>query len=107
MTIPLVRCLQVQVHGIAKRLAETQHLDKDEVFNKWVWPLYDKYGHPYDAFKLFASGEEDIYTDIPIEPEVKEALKKIVSHQLAVQPVKVLNYNTNHSIALRLAPMWT
>jgi translation initiation factor 2 subunit 1 len=77
------------VHGIAKRLAETQHLDRDEVLTKWVWPLYDKYTHPYDAFKLFASNEEDIYADIEIATDVKEALRKIVSHQLAVQPVKV------------------
>lgn len=59
------------------------------MFNKWVWPLYDKYGHPYDAFKLFASNEEDIYAGFDIPADIKEGLRKIVAHQLAVQPVKV------------------
>eukprot|EP01126_Amoeba_proteus_P049160 TRINITY_DN572_c0_g2_i4.p1 TRINITY_DN572_c0_g2~~TRINITY_DN572_c0_g2_i4.p1 ORF type:complete len:127 (+),score=33.89 TRINITY_DN572_c0_g2_i4:588-968(+) len=36
-----------------------------------------------------ASGEEDIYADLEISQEIKDILLKIVSHQLAVQPVKI------------------
>eukprot|EP01127_Copromyxa_protea_P002815 TRINITY_DN12754_c0_g1_i1.p1 TRINITY_DN12754_c0_g1~~TRINITY_DN12754_c0_g1_i1.p1 ORF type:complete len:287 (-),score=91.94 TRINITY_DN12754_c0_g1_i1:39-899(-) len=77
------------VHGIAKRLAETQHLELNDVMTKWVWPLYDTYQHPYDAFKLLAGNEADIYADMDIPTDIKEALRKIVAHQLAVQPVKI------------------
>jgi len=80
------------VFGIAKRLCETHHLDLDEVYPKWVWSLAEKYGHPYDAFKVYAAGEEDIYAGYDIPPGTKDALKKIVVHHLAVQPVKMGAY---------------
>jgi len=80
------------VHSIAKRLAETQHGELGDIYAKLIWPLYDKYEHPFDAFKLMAAGEVDIYADVEINPEVKQALTKVVSHQLAVQPVKIGAY---------------
>eukprot|EP01126_Amoeba_proteus_P049157 TRINITY_DN572_c0_g2_i11.p1 TRINITY_DN572_c0_g2~~TRINITY_DN572_c0_g2_i11.p1 ORF type:complete len:287 (+),score=45.45 TRINITY_DN572_c0_g2_i11:206-1066(+) len=77
------------VHSIASHLAGIKKADLQEIYQSVIWPLYKKYDHPYDAFKLMASGEEDIYADLEISQEVKDILLRIVSHQLAVQAVKI------------------
>eukprot|EP01125_Pyxidicula_operculata_P007746 TRINITY_DN2623_c0_g1_i1.p1 TRINITY_DN2623_c0_g1~~TRINITY_DN2623_c0_g1_i1.p1 ORF type:complete len:302 (-),score=97.27 TRINITY_DN2623_c0_g1_i1:81-986(-) len=78
------------VHNITKRVAETHHKDLEEIYKQYVWPLYEKYKHPFDAFKLLAADEEDIWKDMAeSDPVIKEAFLRIIKHQMAVQPVKV------------------
>lgn len=82
------------VHGIVKHLAETKHMEVEEIYKLMIWPLYKKYSHPYDAFKLIAANTEtvpDIYEGLNLEIPAGyvETLVKVVKHQLAVQPVKV------------------
>lgn len=81
------------VHSIVKRLAETRHEEIGDIYKTLIWPLYKKYNHPYDAFKILASSETnkiaEVYDDIQIPDDLKEALLKFVKHQLAVQPVKI------------------
>jgi translation initiation factor 2 subunit 1 len=40
------------VHTIMRHVAEKTGRDMDEVNALVAWPLYKKYGHAYDAFKL-------------------------------------------------------
>jgi len=82
------------VHNITKRVAETHHKDLEEIYKKYVWPLYQTHGHPYDAFKSLAAmkegEEEDIWKDYTdLEPEIKSAFSVLIKHQMAVQPVKI------------------
>jgi translation initiation factor 2 subunit 1 len=77
------------VHSISKLLAKTHNIPLEEVYTKWVWPLYDNYTDPYDAFKILAAGEEDIYSDIETCSEIKQSLVKIINHRFAVKPVKI------------------
>jgi translation initiation factor 2 subunit 1 len=84
------------VHGIVKHLAETKHKEVEEIYRMMIWPLYKKYTHPYDAFKLLAANTEtvpDIYEGLTLPEEIPagyiDTLIKVVKHQLAVQPVKI------------------
>jgi translation initiation factor 2 subunit 1 len=82
------------VHGIVKHLAETKHREVEEIYSLMIWPLYKKYSHPYEAFKLLAASTEtvpDIYEglNLTIPEDYFETLVKVVKHQLAVQPVKI------------------
>jgi len=82
------------VHGIVKHLAETKHREVEEIYSLMIWPLYKKYSHPYEAFKLLAASAEtvpDIYDglNLTIPEDYFETLVKVVKHQLAVQPVKI------------------
>jgi len=82
------------VHGIVKHLAETKHKEVEEIYKLMIWPLYKKYNHPYDAFKLLATVSDtvpDIYEGLGLEipPDYVDTLVKVVKHQLAVQPVKI------------------
>lgn len=40
------------VHSILRYLADKQHVPLEPLYEKCGWPLYRKYGHAYDAFKL-------------------------------------------------------
>jgi translation initiation factor 2 subunit 1 len=40
------------VHSIMRHVAETMHSDLEPLYQKVAWPLYKKYGHAYEAFKI-------------------------------------------------------
>ncbi|OMH81251.1 Eukaryotic translation initiation factor 2 subunit alpha, partial [Zancudomyces culisetae] len=40
------------VHSIMKHVAARLNLDLEGLYKRFGWPLYKKYGHAYDAFKL-------------------------------------------------------
>jgi len=77
------------VHSISKRLAETQNRDLEEIKKMLIYPLYQKYEHPYDAFKLLSLKDIDIYEGIEVEPILKQELIAIVKKRMAVHPVKI------------------
>lgn len=35
-----------------KHVAETQHRKLDDLYKQFGWPLYKKFGHAFDAFKV-------------------------------------------------------
>lgn len=35
-----------------RHVAETLHSDLEGLYHRIAWPLYKKYGHAYDAFKI-------------------------------------------------------
>lgn len=40
------------VHSIIRNVCETTGKGLEEMYVRFGWPLYKKYGHAYDAFKL-------------------------------------------------------
>jgi translation initiation factor 2 subunit 1 len=40
------------VHSIMRHVAEKCRVPLEELYTKIGWPLYRKYGHAYDAFKI-------------------------------------------------------
>ena len=40
------------VHSIMRHVAEKTEKDLEEINDMIAWPLYGKYGHAYEAFKL-------------------------------------------------------
>jgi len=83
------------VHSVLGNVAKTKNLPLDVLYQKVGWPLYKKYGHAYDAFKLALSAvnaeEEptDIFQDLDVEPDVKEAILTYIKRKLTPQPVKI------------------
>ena len=54
------------------------------------WPLYRKYGHAYDAFKLaLLDEEEDPFASIDASQTLKDELRMYIRRRLAPQPIKV------------------
>ena len=59
------------VHSVLRHLADQRKMNLEDLYVQIGWPLYKKYGHAYDAFKLtLAPGEntEDPFADVEMEP---------------------------------------
>mmetsp|Transcript_7575 Transcript_7575/g.10972 ORF Transcript_7575/g.10972 Transcript_7575/m.10972 type:complete len:345 (-) Transcript_7575:187-1221(-) len=89
-----------QVHGVLRHLAEKRKLYLQDLYEKIGWPLYKKYGHAYDAFKLSLGDEsitakpdvnvdEDPFDAINVPADVKEELVTYIKRRLAPQPIKI------------------
>jgi len=82
------------VHSVLRHVAEVKGLKLEHLYQKIGWPLYKKYGHAYDGFKIALNdateeGGADIFADLDIEEDVKSALVTYIKRRLAPQPVKI------------------
>mmetsp|Transcript_24049 Transcript_24049/g.33720 ORF Transcript_24049/g.33720 Transcript_24049/m.33720 type:complete len:333 (+) Transcript_24049:98-1096(+) len=77
------------VHSIMRHVAESLHKDMESLYIQFAWPMYKKYGHAYDAFKLALSEPDTLFAEFPVEPEVKEVLVSNIKRRLAPQPMKI------------------
>jgi len=96
------------VHSIMRHVAETMEADLEDLYTNVAWPLYKKYGHAFEAFKLIvtdpdsvlsgltkeikeANGDEPETTKVvpAMTEEVKEALIKNIRRRMTPQPLKI------------------
>jgi translation initiation factor 2 subunit 1 len=78
------------VHSVLRQVADQKKRTLEDLYLKIGWPLYRKFGHAYDAFKIALSDENTpIFDELEIEPEIKEALITYIKRKLAPQPVKI------------------
>lgn len=81
------------VHGVLRHMADRKGLYLKELYEKIGWPLYRKYGHAYDAFKLALregeAGVVDPFEELDIPVELKTELKSNIRRRLAPKPVKI------------------
>jgi len=80
------------VHGVLRHVAERRKYYLQDLYEKIGWPLYKKYGHAYDAFKLAISDDKnagDPFADIDVPEDLKEEIKMYILRRLAPQPTKI------------------
>jgi len=78
------------VHSIMRHVAELTHQGLELLYKQFGWPLYRKYGHAYDAFKIAISdGVDKVLENIDVQKEIKEELVKNIQRRLTPQPVKL------------------
>ncbi|GAA5864755.1 hypothetical protein JCM3774_006062 [Rhodotorula dairenensis] len=77
------------VHTIMRHVAEKTGREMDEVNALVAWPLYKKYGHAYDAFKLSITEPESVFYGLDIPDDVFAELKANIARRLTPQPVKI------------------
>jgi len=81
------------VHGVLRHLAERRKYFLEDLYEKIGWPLYKKYGHAYDAFKIAISEDKnagDPFAElVDVPPDVIEELKTYILRRLAPQPIKI------------------
>jgi translation initiation factor 2 subunit 1 len=80
------------VHGVLRHVAERRKYHLEDLYEKIGWPLYKKYGHAYDAFKLAISEDKnagDPFEELDIPDDLKEELKTYILRRLAPQPIKI------------------
>jgi len=77
------------VHSIMRHVSEIMQKKMEDLYVQFGWPLYQKYGHAYDAFKIAITDPDSILKAFEIEEAVKNCLVKNIQRRLAPQPVKV------------------
>jgi len=77
------------VHSIMRHVAETVHQDMEPLYQTIAWPLYKKFGHALDAFKLAITDPEGVLQGLEISDETKEVLLSNIKRRLTPQPVKI------------------
>lgn len=78
------------VHRVLRQVAEQKKLVLKTLYHQVGWPLYKKYGHCYDAFKLVLTEQDDIFCGMSnVETETRETLVDYIKKRLAPQPIKV------------------
>ncbi|XP_010917533.1 eukaryotic translation initiation factor 2 subunit alpha homolog [Elaeis guineensis] len=96
------------VHSIMRHVAETMDVDLEDLYIHVGWPLYRKYGHAFEAFKLIVTDPDSVLDSLTREekevgpdgqevtkvvpamtPEVKDALVKNIRRRMTPQPLKI------------------
>ncbi len=79
------------VHSILRQVAEQRKISLESLYISIGWPLYKKYGHAYDAFKLALSSDSEgnIFDGLIISEDIKQDIINNIKRKLAPQPVKV------------------
>ncbi|PSS32514.1 Eukaryotic translation initiation factor 2 subunit alpha like [Actinidia chinensis var. chinensis] len=96
------------VHSIMRHVAETLKLDLEDLYVHVGWPLYRKYGHAFEAFKVIVNDPDSVINSLTREikeigpdgqavtkvvpamtEEVKDALVKNIRRRMTPQPLKI------------------
>ncbi|ODV89582.1 hypothetical protein CANCADRAFT_28487 [Tortispora caseinolytica NRRL Y-17796] len=78
------------VHSILRHVAEKHRVPLETLYETIGWPLYRKYGHAYDAFKLAITNPSQVFEGLnPPSQEVLDDLLEYISRRLTPQPTKV------------------
>lgn len=70
-----------------RHCADRLNMDLEELYSLYAWPLYKKYGHAYDAFKICITDPDTVLLDMP--QHIKKELLKHVRQRLTPQPIKI------------------
>lgn len=77
------------VHSIMRHVSETTKVRQEELYNKFGWDLYKRFGHAYDAFKLIVQEADKVLGQYNLDDNVKEALLTNINRRLTPMPVKL------------------
>lgn len=77
------------VHSIVRHVAETVGVDMIDLYQRWGWPLYRKYGHAYDGFRMAVNDPESVLEGLDISGHEREELLRNVTRRLTPQPIKL------------------
>ena len=78
------------VHSVLRHVADQKNLRLENLYQTVGWPLYKKYNHAYDAFKLLLQEtQDDIFEGLDVSEDIKVAIDSYVKRKLAPQPVKI------------------
>lgn len=96
------------VHSIMRHVAETMKIDLEDLYIHVGWPLYRKYGHAFEAFKLVVNDPDSVLDSLTREvkevgpngqeitkvvpalaEDIKDSLVKNIRRRMTPQPLKI------------------
>ncbi|KAI7867091.1 eukaryotic translation initiation factor 2 alpha subunit-domain-containing protein [Spinellus fusiger] len=77
------------VHSILRHVAEKHDMALKDLYVAIGWPLYKKFGHAFDAFKLAITDADSVFEGMVIQPEILKELVSNIKRRMTPQPVKI------------------
>lgn len=87
------------VNSILNHVAATTNISVEELYKTVGWPLYKKYGHAFEAFKMIVADPESVFKDLTttdesgnvsaIDEAIKAAFVKNIRRRMTPQPLKI------------------
>jgi translation initiation factor 2 subunit 1 len=77
------------VHQILWNVADKTGIDLEKLYEDIGWPLYKKFGHAYDAFKISLVEEEKVFKDLNIPHDVYKKLVDVIKVKLAPKAMEI------------------
>ncbi|KAJ2662799.1 hypothetical protein IWW48_001677 [Coemansia sp. RSA 1200] len=77
------------VHTVITHVAKKVGMEPEALYEKVGWPLYRKYGHAYDAFKMAVADPEAVFGEFALDRQLYDELMTNISRRLTPQKVKL------------------
>ncbi|KAJ1663872.1 hypothetical protein IW140_004550 [Coemansia sp. RSA 1813] len=77
------------VHSVITHVAKKLDMEPEALYEKVGWPLYKKYGHAYDAFKMAIASPEAVFGEFDLDSTLYEELMANIARRLTPQKVKL------------------
>ncbi|CAG9334855.1 unnamed protein product [Blepharisma stoltei] len=77
------------VNSILRHVAQTTKTDIEILYETIGWPLYDKYEHAYDAFRMAVSDSNSVLEGLEMTQEVKNSLLSVIRSRLSPHPINI------------------
>ncbi|KAI8066545.1 eukaryotic translation initiation factor 2 alpha subunit-domain-containing protein [Gongronella butleri] len=77
------------VHSILSHVAQKHDLPLKGLYETVGWPLYRKFGHAYDAFKVAIADPSAVFEGIELEDNIMSELLVNIKRRMTPQPVKI------------------
>lgn len=79
------------VHSILRHVAEKHDMELEVLYQQVGWPLYRKFGHAFDAFKLALSEPDRVWSCLPapLDASTQADLMQSIVRRLTPQKLKI------------------
>jgi translation initiation factor 2 subunit 1 len=78
------------VHSIMRNIADKHNIELEQLYQAVGWPLYKKFAHAYDAFKLAITQPDQVFEGITFpSDEVRKDLLAQIARRLTPQAIKI------------------
>lgn len=72
-----------------KHTASNLQVPLIELYEKFGWDIYDKFGHAYEGFRVAINDPEAVFSDLKIEPKEREELMVNISKRMMPTDMKI------------------
>uniref|UniRef100_A0A7S3FG56 S1 motif domain-containing protein n=1 Tax=Haptolina ericina TaxID=156174 RepID=A0A7S3FG56_9EUKA len=80
------------VHSILRHVSEVKSVDMEGLYRQTAWPLYEKFGHAYEAFRAAITDPDSIFNEelMPgLDPDLRKAMLENIEKRLTPTAVKI------------------
>ena len=72
-----------------RHVAEIVDMSLEDLNRCFTWPLYKRYGHAFDAFKLALTEPDRVFEGLEVSSELRQELLVNIRKRMTAQPVKI------------------